>query len=95
MIVSMKDATVTGNVDAAYASARPYARSSSLRGATGQLKGWLTSSSRENPLLLATGILSGAITDTELLLAVLLILMIPGLLSYLMPVRRQDDMANN
>jgi hypothetical protein len=93
MIVSMKDATVAGNVDTAWA--RPYARSSSQRCAKGQLKGWLKSSSSENPLLLATGILPVAITDTELLLAVLLILMIPGLLSYLVPVRRHDDMANN
>ena len=85
----MKDATVTRNIDAANASTRPYVRSSSW------FKRWLRSSSREHPLLQAAGILPVAIPDTELLLTVLLILMIPGLLSYLVPVRRQDDIANH
>ena len=91
----MKDATVTRNTDAANASTRPYVRSSSRRRASGRFKRWLRSSSREHPLLQAAGILPVAIPDTELLLAVLLILMIPGLLSYLVPVRRQDDIATH
>ena len=91
----MKDATVTRNTAAALASSRRYARSSSQRRTNGRLKGWLASSSRENPLLLAAGIVPVAITDTELLLAVLLILVIPGLLSYLVPGRRRDDIANH
>ena len=91
----MKDATVTGSVDTAYESARPYVRSSSQRCAKGQLKEWLTSNSGERLLLLASGILPLAITDTELIVALLLILMIPGLLSYLGPLRRQDDLANH
>lgn len=91
----MKDATVTRNTAAAFASSRRYVRSSSQRRTNGGLKGWLTSSSRENPLLLAAGIVPVPITGAELLLAVLLILLIPGLLSYLVPVRRQDDIANH
>jgi len=31
----------------------------------------------------------------ELLLIVLLVLMIPGLVSYLLPARRQDEAAND
>jgi hypothetical protein len=72
----MKDAPVATIIDAV-GSAQPYAKRRSDRCA--------------DPRLQAVGALPFAITDVEVLVAVLLILMIPGLLSYLVPVRRRDE----